>query len=104
MDIKVRELIESLHASERMVSGGLVADVVRREINFNELVSLLGPSLDYLQLGGQVSTYPSGLVTVLGNWLSLSVSRPIVNDDVAALRSPAEWRPGGNATTTRFCG
>ena len=31
MDRKVRELVESLHGSERMVSGRLVADVVQRE-------------------------------------------------------------------------
>ena len=39
MNSQVRELIESLHASERMVSGRLVADEVQREINFNEVVS-----------------------------------------------------------------
>ena len=90
MDRQVRELIEALHGSERMVSGRLVADVVQRGINFNEIVSLLGPSLDYLQLRGRVSTYPLGLVTLLGSWLSLSVFRPKVKDDVDALRSPPE--------------
>ena len=90
MDRKVRELVESLHGSERMLSGRLVADVVQRGINFNEIVSLLGPRLDYLQLRGRVSTYPLGFVTVLGSWLSLSMFRPMVNDDVAALRSPPE--------------
>lgn len=41
----------------------------------------------YRQLAGRMAACPSALTTLSGNWLSLSVLRPMVNDAAVTSRN-----------------
>ena len=73
-----------------------------------KMSSLIDPNIlqtliltTHRQLSGRVSSYPSGLTTRSGSWLSLNTSRPMVNVADATSRSFLDARLGGNATRTR---